>query len=176
MQLTVARGAMRMIANMGTAGHLESIGLSEDDFNKVTGKLPWLGTDRNRMTQALNTLLTTTLDVLGIPRHTLCAEYVAAGIALFVHPVNAHVACRFMENAPSAMALGRGADEAEICSSKQLFALVVQLVADPERSHARILFERNTGIILDKVTKEQMRNGEVNYGEKIKPKETQKKR
>jgi hypothetical protein len=168
MQYTVARGAMKMIAQMGRVGQLETMGISEDDFERVTGKTPWLGTDRNRITQSLNAMLCGTLDALSIPRFEMPAEYVSAGIALFVDPINVHSACRFMENIPTAQALGRGADESEICTARQLFALVVQLVGDPERSVAKVLFERNTKISLDKENKRK--KGEQDNGQrKLKP-------
>jgi len=151
MQYSVARGALSMIANMGRRGHLADIGMTEEDFEKVVGSEPWCGLDKIRMKQALNCLLTTTIDSLGLPRHQLPAEFISAGICMFVNPVNSLFACRLMENVPTAMAMGRGADESEICTARQLFALTVQLYADPSRSHARILFEKNTSLALENI-------------------------
>lgn len=144
----VARGAMSMIANQARIGHLDNIGISIEDFEKVNGQVPWMAVDRNRVTLALNTMLTSTLDVIGLPRFQLPAEYMAAGIALFVAPINVHSACRFIERPGSSESLGRGVDEPERCTAQQLFALIVQLVSDPERSAAKHMFERNTGIKL----------------------------
>lgn len=166
MQFKVARGAMMMIANMGKVGQLDMVGISRDDFEKVSGETVWLGTDRNRVSQVLNNLLCGALDVIGVPRFQLPAEYIAAGIALFVAPVNSHAACRFMEKVPTAQALGRGADESEMCTARQLFALVTQLVADPMNSHAKVLFEKNTGLALERKEKEILKKGVDGDGKK----------
>jgi len=146
MQYKVARSAMSFIAMEARNGSLESLGVTREDFNKLTSHSPWLGTDRNRMMLTLNSLLSSTMDVIGVPRFQKPAEYVAAGIALFVAPTNVQAACRFMENIPTAESLGRAIDRPDVVQSQQLFSLVVQLIGDPESSHAKHLFEKNTTI------------------------------
>lgn len=151
MQYAIARRAMSFLASQGKQGHLDNIGVSIDDFNKVIADVPWLGVDRSRVFSTLSSLITSTIDILGLPRFPLPAEYVAAGIALFVSPINVNAACCWMERSAPASELGRGIDDVNPCTPQQLFALVVQLVGDPEHSVARHLFYRNTSISLSKV-------------------------
>jgi len=158
MQYQVARGTMSLLAQMGKNGQLDTLGISEDDFEKLNGQTPWIASDRNRVTQTLDALLCGTMDVIGVPRFQLPAEYIAGGIALFVAPINTHVACRFMEKVPSAEALGRGVDEAETCTAKQIFALVIQLLADPINSHAKHLWEKNTTLKIERAVKTEKAN------------------
>lgn len=152
-QLNVARGAMNMVAQMGKAGYLSNLGLTKDDFDKVTSDLPWLGSDRNRVTQAMNSLMFGTIDVLGLPRFQIPAEWIAACITVFVNPVNTHVACRFFERVTSADALGRNAEFDDV-TAERLFSLVCQLHADPSSSAARALFEKNTNLKIQKAVPE----------------------
>jgi hypothetical protein len=91
------------------------------------------------------------MDSLGVPRFQVPAEWIAACIAIFVAPINIQVACRFFEVSQTAEATGRGVDEVDPCTAKQLFALVQQLISDPDSSHAKVLFERNVGVRLQKI-------------------------
>lgn len=150
MQYRTATGCMSTIAAMGRKGMLGSIGITEEDFTKVSSDTPWLGSDRNRVEQAFKCLLYGTIDACGIPRFQLPAEYIAAGISIFVSPVNIHVACRFLERIPTAEQLGRGADDSDPITCRQLFAIVSQLVGDPINSASVKMFEKNTGLKIER--------------------------
>lgn len=145
MQYKVARGLMDYIAKQAQKGELESAGISQEDFELVTGPRVWTGYERNRVTQSFHALLQGSVILAGLPPFQMPAEYLAAGVALFVHPMNAQAICRIIEKAPSAESLGRGVEH-ETCTAKQIFGLVVQLVADPTNSHAKSLFEKRTGL------------------------------
>lgn len=146
MQFTVARGAMKFICDQYKMNNIETFGVSVEDFRKLSGHAFWIATDRTRMKATLEALLSASMDVVGIPRFQMPAEYIAAGIALFVAPNNVHSACRFMERVPTAEHLGRAVDSSDKATADQLFALVVQLISDPQHSSAVALFERNTGL------------------------------
>lgn len=150
MNLDVALGSMRLISNIGRAGFLDGIGVSKFEFDRFVGDEPWLASDRNRMTNVLHTIVNASLDAIGCPRFSLPVEYVAAGISIFVAPINAHPACLWAPPSPSAESLGRSVACAP-CTPEQLFALVVQLYSNPGRTSARALFEKSTGISLDNV-------------------------
>ena len=152
MQLKVAMGAMRFIANMFKEGSVESLGITQEDFKQLSSEVPWLSSDRNRMSYVLGSLLSSTMDAISVPRFEMPAEYVAAGIAVFVAPMNVHAACRFMERSGTAQELSRGVESIEPVGARQLYALVVQLVTDPESSYAKVLFEKRTGIAIAHVT------------------------
>ena len=101
-QYQVARGSLGFLANMGRVGVLDSFGITREEFEKLTGPVPWVGTDRHRVSQTLNALMHAGADILALPRFDLNAEYVAASIAIFVHPVNVYAACRFVEKVSTA--------------------------------------------------------------------------
>ena len=151
MQLKVALGSMNILAQSAHQGYLESIGITITDFQKLTSNVPWHGSDRARVSQTFKSLLYTTMDSLGVPRFQVPVEWIAANIAVFVAPINIQVACRFFEVSQTAEAMGRGVDEVDSCSSKQLFALVQQLLSAPESSSARALFEKNVGVKLARI-------------------------
>lgn len=158
----VAKRAMAMIAAQGTMGHLDVIGLSREDFTRVTGAVPWLGTDRNRITVALNTLLSGVLDAAGVPRFALPAEWVAAAIAVFVSPINIHLACSYVERPGTASDLGRGVEEFDRCTAQQLFALIVQFYGSDAHVEARRQFEAKTQLKLDQLESADPEKGSKN--------------
>lgn len=149
MNIKVALSNMKLIANQGSKGHLQVCGLTEDDFQKIVADVPWVGSDRNRLAQHFNSILFSTLDAVGLPRFTLPAEYIAAGIAMLIADVNIHAACRFFEKAPTVDSVAADV-EFEPCSANQLFSLVLLLKADPERSSARALFEKKCGVNMER--------------------------
>jgi len=156
----VAKRAMSMIASQGRVGHLDMIGISQDDFNKVISDIPWIPADRNRVISTLNTLMSGILDTCGMPRFPLPAEYVAAAIAVFVSPVNIHLACSYIEKPSTANQLGTGVDEPERCTAQQLFSLIVQFHGSEDHVLARVQFEKNTRLKLD-LMQEEIKKGSV---------------
>jgi len=143
---------MRHLSNIGKEGFLDGIGVSKGDFDRLVGDTQWLSSDRNRMTAVLHSVINASIDSMGLPRFTLPAEYIAAGICVFVAPNNSFAACIWAPVSPSAEALGRMAGTAST-NPEQLFALVIQMYADPTRSQAREQFSKRTGLALDKVQK-----------------------
>lgn len=145
-------GAMKTIANSGYRGHLQSLGITEADYKKFVGSGQWIAADRGRMSQVLSALLYGATDALGMPRFELPAEYVAAGIAVWVSGVNMSLACEWAPNSGEAAQLARSGFF-EKPTTKQLFALVQMALAEKDASEFRALFEKNVGIAIDK-TKE----------------------
>ncbi|AXH76711.1 MAG: external scaffolding protein [Microviridae sp.] len=152
LNLDTAQGAMRLISNIGRRGFIDGIGISKAEFDRFIGDEQWMATDRNRMTVVLHTLLNASVDAMNLPRFDLPAEYIAAGIAMFVSGINTLPACIFGPQAPSAEMMGRGpAGSVQPCTAQQVFALVVQLFDSPGRNAARAQFEKATGLALDLV-------------------------
>lgn len=149
MNLDVALGSMKILVGMGRVGLLDSIGVSRGDFDRFVGDDPWLQTDRYRMAEMIHALANASLDAQGLPRFSLPAEYIAATIAMFVHPMNALMAARIAPPAISAADGGRGVTP-QPCTSEQIFALLVQLYAHSGRGQARASFEKLTKVSLDK--------------------------
>nr|QJB20213.1 MAG: external scaffolding protein [Microvirus sp.] len=145
----IAKSAMQFIANTGKQGHLAMIGVSQADFDALTGDLPLTASERNRAHNTLGALLNVSCDIIGAPRFTLPAEYVAAGIALFVAPINAQALCRVMERSPSAGEISVNQMH-ESCSAEQLFSLVQSLYGDTATNSAKAIFETKTALAIEK--------------------------
>lgn len=150
----VAQRAMRMIVDQASQGYLEIIGLSLDDFKKVTGNVPWSGYDRPRNTASLNTLLNGSVIAAGLPPFELPVEWIAAGILVFVAPINIGIACVYLANAGSVSDLGKGKIDFDRCTAQQLFALCVALNGSNEQTEARRQFEDRTKIKFDQYQSE----------------------
>jgi len=146
----VATAAMKMIGHSGFLGQLDALGISMADFKKFTGDAPWTSSDRHRMTGMLHALITGTVDALGLPRFMVTAEHMAAGIAVFVAPVNIHTACIYAPSTGEAEKMARGA-EVKPVKPEQIAALVGSLWESQDRSDARCLFEKRVGIEIKKV-------------------------
>lgn len=73
--------------------------LTAEDYEFVTSNRIWISTDRSRARRCVEALVYGTLDYVGYPRFPAPAEFVAAAIATFVHPVNLMTACLIMEGA-----------------------------------------------------------------------------
>jgi len=136
------------------AGSLDAYGVSVPDYKMVTGDRPFVGADRMRVSRTLQSLTYGALDAMGIPRFEVPAEYAAAIIATFVHPVNLLVACVFCDRLqPSDGVLGDG--DGELTSPQELFALVVQFLEDPGvSSKAKEQFNKRVGLAQTRTTED----------------------
>src|SRR5215207_4403157 len=73
--------------------------LTEDDFDFLTSNKVWIATDRSRARRCVEACVYGTLDSVGYPRFPAPGEFIAAGIAYYVNPVNIQTACLIMEAA-----------------------------------------------------------------------------
>ncbi len=166
-ELTVVKGAMQALAAGSATGLLESLGMLPDDLKLVMGNTSWRNNERNMVIRNLDTLMYGTMDVLGLPRFMVPAEYVAATIAMFVHPCNLMVACMWMESGQqSADAMGNPNSQStniQGVAASQLFALCIQLVNDGTVTKCRNQFEMRTNHAI----REALNQGETNADEKI---------
>lgn len=164
MNLQVALGAMRLVADLGYAGFLEGAGVAKGEFQRLVSALPWTQRERNRMTVVLQSCLHGSVDSQGLPRFPLPAEYIAAGISIFVHAMNHHAACIYMASAPDAEDLARNSDMVQKNRTKhvmpdQLYSMVCLLNTQGERGMFRALFEKNSGLALESVSMESVEKG-----------------
>lgn len=126
LDLGVVKNAMHVIGEGGASGAFDALGISQDDFDLVTGNFPWIGAHRPRVTAVIDSLTHGTLDVLGLPRIAVPGEYRAAMIAIFVAPCNHHVACRWLERGHSAVEMVTGTEDVPV-SAQQLFSMVLSV-------------------------------------------------
>jgi len=153
MNLKVAQGAMSFLALQGKLNHLQSVGITQEDFELVNGETPWSPSDRQKCFSIIGSLMQGSCDVMGVARFELPAEYVAASIAMFVHPNNSMVACRLFERTVSSKDLSRG-DKTKPMDADKLFALVIELYSSSAATAAQALFEKNTKVAMNKLITE----------------------
>lgn len=82
MRYAASVGALKVLGN---SGHVE---LSDDDFEFLTGANIWLAAQRTRARNCIEAYAFGALDIIGLPRFPLPAEFVACVIAKAVHPSN----------------------------------------------------------------------------------------
>lgn len=126
-------GVMRAIAAY-TSADFDALGIAPNDFSLTYDAIPWTRDNRRRVMSVLDALMFGTLDVMGLPRISVPAEFAAAIISTFVAPMNRMVACIWMaeagiggSRAMDMAAAGINAGEVDPASAHQLFALVVLL-------------------------------------------------
>src|SRR5688500_2477748 len=73
--------------------------LAEDDFDFLASDEVWIATDRSRARRFVEACVYGTLDFVRSPRFAAPVEFIAAGIAYYVHPVNIQTACLIMAGA-----------------------------------------------------------------------------
>ena len=93
----------------------------------------WTSAQRGVFRQAFEGVLFESLDHLALARFTLPAEYVAAMIVAFVHPVNHLAACKWSEHhgvdADSMAISVNETAEYEPFTARQMFAIVCNIVS-----------------------------------------------
>lgn len=153
-QLQVIKGAMQALAAGAATGTLETLGILSDDLNLVMGDIPWQANQRTGVTRTIDALMFGTMDLLGLPRFMIPAEYVAAAIVMFVRPTNLLVACRWMEaGQPTVDGLGNPTSSSanqDPVDSTQLFSLCLQLVDDVDVGSYKKQFEMRTKLSIVK--------------------------
>lgn len=159
LQLSVVKSAMKALASGTATGPLESLGLLPNELELITGDVPWKASQRNLVSKTLHTLMYSTQDALGLQRFDVCAEYVAATIAMFVQPSNIMVACHWMQaDLLSATTMGNPNLESvnrSPISASTLFALCLQMMADYDSvSACRHQFETRVNMCINQPQKD----------------------
>lgn len=138
----VAVNCMTLIKNGAVNDAFEALGISSEDFRLACAGVPYIGSDRNRVTNVLTSLVYGTLDVVGLPRIEVPCEFIASVLAVFVCPGNLAVACRWMEAGHAAEDLVAGGSLEPVTANK-LFALCCQLASEAPAAAAH--WEHRTG-------------------------------
>src|SRR5438034_10459936 len=71
--------------------------LTEDDFDFLTSNKVWIATARSRARRCVEACVYGTLDFVVYPRFPAPVEFIAAGIAYYVHHGNRHMHCIITE-------------------------------------------------------------------------------
>lgn len=76
---------------------INSLDLTVEDYEFLKGDRLWIATDRARVRRCVEAAVYGAIDIVGFPRFPAPAEFVAAVIAMYVHPINIQSACVVME-------------------------------------------------------------------------------
>lgn len=106
--------------------------LSEKDFEFLTINKPWVANERARVRMVVESSVYGTLDYLGMPRFAVPAEFIAASIAFYVHPVNAMFACSVFEGVEWTENLINGIERPVRAS--EVFSMYLRIKAGDETS------------------------------------------
>lgn len=115
-----AIGSLKLIAESG------ALALDKQELAFLTGEKLWVSNERELARKCIEAVVYGGLDVLGMPRLKVPAEFVAVAIAMFVHPNNMRTACMFFEGVSSVENM---INDVEMpLSPHQLFAFVIQIL------------------------------------------------
>lgn len=156
LSLAAARGSMKLIAGTDYAQLLPMMSVTQEDYERVTGEKAWVAVERERVRRTLDNLGAALMDVLGVPRFEMPAEYIAAVVVTFVSPTNIHTACRWMEGMRAAEALAGATTTPADVSPSQVFALCTYLLDDKSQGIAQVrsAFEKKVGLAVKRSAKE----------------------
>ena len=114
----------------------KSYGVLLEDLQLISQPQLWgLAGDKIRITTTLQAMVYGSLEIMGIPRIEVPAEYIAGWICAIVAPINRMSACAMFDRPRPAEALATGEEGVEGITGSQLFALVHQAEHyDPEQT------------------------------------------
>ena len=148
MRYDIARGCMELIHQGATPASLAALGVTEEDYRLTTGDAIWLIQDHRRAKKTLDALIYGCMEISGVPKFEVPAEFVAAVCATFVKPPNLVVVCRVMEQSFSeAEVIARDGYGTERLRPEHLLALILELKSSSNDDVQRVItaFERKTG-------------------------------
>ena len=119
---------------------IASLGINQEDFSKTTSNAVWMSGDRPVVDRTIQQLAYGSMDAQGIPRFDLCAEYLAAIIALFIAPCNQFAACSHQAGVMMSVDLAVQSEGTQRFDASRLYALV--LCASAEAEDFKVLFNK----------------------------------
>ena len=147
LKYATAKGSMALVRSMDYEEIFRGLGITPEEFKLLVGKSIWLGSDRASVRKSLDACLAGAMDLTGVPRIEMPAEFIAAVICSFVAPVNVMKACAWMENQRPAEAISGASSSPEIVSAGQLFALCNRLFEGDDQA-VQQSFEKRVGIAI----------------------------
>lgn len=155
LKLAQAFGAMKLIADGTGTTDFESFGLTSMDAELINGDRLWLGAERQTIERLINAIVWGVEDATGGNRFPLSAEYMAAVICMFVHPVNIKKACDWMQVTYSNEDLADATPELQMTpvTASQLFGLCVEImssdIAQYQQRYNKRVGKNNIGVTKD---------------------------
>lgn len=151
--LEIAHGIFARIDEY-TLGDYAAIGVTQHDFIILTQQAHWRMDQLRVVIRTFNSLLFGTLEIMGVPKQILPAEYVGSLIAAVIAPANQMLACAWLaaehNTGVGALELSNRRDEPaayQQASAQQLFAIVAALMGDRTQSNeVRVRFREKFGL------------------------------
>lgn len=148
--------AMLRTIEQYTPSDFDVLGITQEQFEKVSGPLPWRREEMNLVMRTMNAILFGSLEIMAVPKIVVPSEFVAAHIVALVHPGNRMVACIWMaqerQTGVGALELAARQDVSSVydpTSADKLFALVCLLSDTSHANTARDQFRHRLGLRIE---------------------------
>jgi hypothetical protein len=157
MTMASANGALQILASGEIVDACQSCGVTEQDWKLLIGNRVWVNTDRPRIRRCLDSLIYGVIDMLGLPRFEIPAEFACSCIAMFVAPCNYTPACSWIGQHHRAEDLADyhgtmdGVAGMETVSASKMFALIGDIVGSGVHVPFQQALKKKTGIALPEV-------------------------
>lgn len=137
------------------------LGITREQFEEVAQPQNWKREKMHIIMRSLTSIMFGSLEIMGVPKITVPAEFCAAIISTLVHPANRLMACIWLSQeriaGPGALDLSarhESVQQFDQATADQLFALVC-LLSDTEAANtARIRFVERLGLAIEKAENE----------------------
>jgi len=115
------------VASLQIAAETGYVDLNKEDIEFMQQSNIWMAQDRNKARRIIEAFCYSALDLQGLPRFPLPAEYIAAAIVANVHECNYMVACNVMAGVEWTENLAMQRENP--IQPEHLFALILQIEA-----------------------------------------------
>lgn len=145
LRFETAVGALALVSDARYPDYMQSLGVSPADYKLLTGNTIFVNADRQVVTNALNAFCSGVLDLVGVARFELPAEYIAAVINAFVRGPNIMVACNWMADLQPRPGdeLVADARSGLRVTAPMLFTLICRMRADNRCEEIKHAFEKH---------------------------------
>lgn len=133
----IFNGLIKSYIKIEKAG-LEVLEIDKDDEEILRAADPWTAPHRNEARTIIEKLCYAAVDLRGLPRFALPAEYVATCIYTFVHPNNWQIACHIVSIGTLSAEDVEIEQEPERVSPRKMFAMICEASAENDAFGAKV--------------------------------------
>lgn len=162
LSLQAAMAMLRTIEQYTPADY-QVLGITQENFEELFSPVVWRRENMGRINRTMMAILFGSLEVQGIPKIIVPAEFVAAHIVACVHPGNRMLACVYLaqERQTGVGALELAARQQSVSqydptSADQLFALVCLLSDTDKANTARVNYGKKMGLRIEEANQGMM--------------------
>jgi hypothetical protein len=157
LRLETCIGAMRVILNQGIIDAASAMNVTEQNLKLISRNTLWQNNEKHVVMRTLQSLMSGTLDHLGLTGFPISAEYIAAALCVWVHPCNLQIACAWFGKHLSNHDLANFQNQPmelldmEKAKPEKIFALCIDILSDSPIDELVMKFEKDTGRVLGHV-------------------------